>query len=848
MKKTLLKVVALTAIVLCGLNLSAQSVLKIGDEFNTNITITKKKYQELSKIKFQNKATSNSAKTVIYEKEFFSKNSSYVKLYFENFDLAPGDYIEITGNKTGESILYGGKGKIVDQSKTMISNFWSRVMLDNKVIVKLYSSGNIGNHKGFEIKKVAYGYSEEKIRKQLVASQSQKAICSSDNKESIACYDGTEMFEKAKAVCRLLIGGSSLCTGWLLGSEGNLMTNNHCIGSASDAQNTDFMFNYQYNNCSETSNAQTDIVASSSTFIKTNSSLDYTLVQLPVNPTSTYGYLSLSSAVTSAGDRIYIPQHPGGRRKEISVKTDIGGTAGGFSSVFDSSLSNSQTVRYYADTEGGSSGSPVLDYNSNLVIAIHNTGGCPNGSYGRSDSLISSIGNDMPTNGVDSGGGNPDPDPDPDPVCSSTVDSFPYSQSFESGVAWTQASGDDGNWVRDASGTPSSNTGPSSGAEGSYYMFLEASSNSSTGQIGSNATAILESPCFNLSNESEASFNFQNHMYGTSVGSLRVEVSTDGITWASLWNLSGNQGNQWNTVAVSLNSYVGASAVRIRFVGTTGTSWSSDIAIDALSLTTDGSGGNPGSGCAAIDFNNYSITSFSNQDSAGNYATTSNGAALSLSNNTWKYIALDYTVTANTVIEFEFSGSSEGEIHGIGFENDNTLTSSRYFKVYGTQNYGITNYDNYVSGTKTYIIPVGDSYTGTMDRLVFINDNDSGSGNTSTFSNVKIYEGSCSESLFEVTDTIGTRVDVMGDEDENVFTALKIAPNPIKKGSTLKLVGPNTNLSNASYTIINTLGQVLEKGMVNESKVINVNKLNTGIYILKVENKFTKVTQRFIIE
>ena len=118
-----------------------------------------------------------------------------------------------------------------------------------------------------------------------------RSICSVDNKERIACYKGTEMYEKAKAVCRLLIGGSSLCTGWLLGSEGNLMTNNHCIGSASDAQNTDFIFNYQYENCTGSTNATRDVVASSSTFIKTSSSLDYTLVKLTCKP---YQYIRIS--------------------------------------------------------------------------------------------------------------------------------------------------------------------------------------------------------------------------------------------------------------------------------------------------------------------------------------------------------------------------------------------------------------------------------------------------------------------------------------------------------------------------------------------------------------------------
>lgn len=843
MKNSTFKAITYAIAFLFALNLNAQ-LLKVGDEYNININVSKNHYQELTNLKFKNKSLTDKTKEVIYEKEFFSENSAYIKLYFESFDLAPKDYLEITGSTTGESIIYAGKGKIIDQNNTMISDFWSRIILDDKVTVKLYSYGNTGNHNGFEIKKVAYGYSEAKIAEQLAANQTQRAICGSDNKESIACYEGTEMFEKAKAVCRLIINGSSLCTGWLLGSEGNVMTNNHCIGNASDARNTDFVFNYQYSNCSETSIAQSDVVASSSTFIKTSSSLDYTLVQLPVNPTNTYGYLSLSSNITSAGDRIYIPQHPGGRRKEISVVTDLGGTANGFSNVFSSNTNNFQSVRYYADTEGGSSGSPVIDFNSNLVVAIHNTGGCPNGSYGRSDELISAIGSDMPNNGVDDanggGGGNPTPS-----NCSSTIDSFPYEQSFESGVAWTQASDDDGDWTRDASGTPSSNTGPSSGANGSFYMFLEASTNGSTGQIGSNATATLLSPCFDLSNQSEATFMFQNHMYGTSVGSLELEVSTNGTSWTSLWSDSGNQGNQWNSVSVNLNSYTGLSEVRLRFVGTTGTSWSSDIAIDDIALSTNSSGGS--TECDTLNFNDYSLNSFSNQDSAGNSSISNGGSSLTLTNNTWKYIDFDYTITANTVIEFEFSSSSEGEIHGVGFENDNTLTATNYFKVYGTQNYGVVNYDNYASGTTTYVIPVGDSYTGTMDRLVFINDNDAGSGNNSTFSNVKIYEGSCSESLFEITNLIGTRSDLLGDEDEINSTIIKLFPNPVKKGSSLKIKGGN-NLSGSSYSVFNMLGQLVKEGNLDDSESINTSKLNKGIYILNLETESVKTTKRFIID
>lgn len=170
-------------------------------------------------------------------------------------------------------------------------------------------------------------------------------------------------------------------------------------------------------------------------------------------------------------------------------------------------------------------------------------------------------------------------------ICNGVVSSYPYSEGFETNDGWTQITGDDGNWVRDASGTPSSGTGPSAAVEGSFYMFLEASTNGSTGQIGANATAILESDCFDLTGTSQATFSFQHHMFGTSVGSLTIQASTDGASWTNLWTLSGDQGNQWNAVDVSLNAYAGSTVI-LRIVGTTGSSWSSDIAVDDLNVTT----------------------------------------------------------------------------------------------------------------------------------------------------------------------------------------------------------------------------------------------------------------------
>lgn len=656
----------LAILIFSSKDLNAQKKVTIGEEFDSDVNVANI-YQT-----FEKKATTNhNEPQLVYKKEFYSKNSAYIKLYFENFDLAPGDYVKITGTTSKETIIYAEKGKIVDSEKTMISDFWSRVLFDDKVVLELYATENSKTHKGFEIKKVAYGFSEEKIEEVLSENSFiQKSICSSDNKERIACYQGTEMYDKARAVCRLIIGGSSSCTGWLLGSQGHLMTNNHCIGSASSARNTDFIFNYQRANCSGNSDASRDVVASSSTFIKTNSRLDYTLVRLPSNPTGRYGYLSLSQDIPRSGDRIYIPQHAGGRRKEISVRSDRDATADGYSRVFQSSSGSGQQVRYYADTEGGSSGSPVLDFDSNLVIAIHNTGGCPNGSYGRCDNLISSIGSDMPDNGV--GGGTPPPP--------------------------------------------------------------------------------------------------------------------------------------------------------------------------------------PGDTCVTVDFEEKSVVSYSNQDNDGQFQKLDNGITLLLQNNTWKYIDFDYQITSQTVLEFDFRSTSEGEIHAIGFDNNNSQTDdrTRLFKIYGNQNYGSNNnYDDYSgTSTKTYRIPVGNFYTGSMDRMAFINDNDSGSGNTSYFSNIRVYEGSCDDSISaeDLVAELESTSAIIGIDNEPEIDHIKIMPNPATSIFSINLQG---TVKDAQATIYSLLGKVHATiPLISGTNTIDTksSNLTTGIYIVNLRIGNESTTKKLIVK
>jgi len=199
--------------------------------------------------------------------------------------------------------------------------------------------------------------------------------------------------------------------------------------------------------------------------------------------------------------------------------------------------------------------------------------------------------------------------------CTGGITSYPYNQGFENTFgSWTQASGDDFDWSLRSGSTPSSNTGPSSANEGSYYIYMESSSPNY-----SNKRAILNSPCFDLSSESSASLEFKYHMYGSSsMGSLAMEASTDdGSTWSSVWSKSGNQGNSWKTATIDLASYVGGT-VKFRFNGITGTTWQGDMAVDDLSITGGGSGGGCENTTLSITFDNYpEETSWKIKDGSG---------------------------------------------------------------------------------------------------------------------------------------------------------------------------------------------------------------------------------------
>eukprot|EP00633_Aureoumbra_lagunensis_P005797 CAMPEP_0197324022 /NCGR_PEP_ID=MMETSP0891-20130614/70858_1 /TAXON_ID=44058 ORGANISM="Aureoumbra lagunensis, Strain CCMP1510" /NCGR_SAMPLE_ID=MMETSP0891 /ASSEMBLY_ACC=CAM_ASM_000534 /LENGTH=980 /DNA_ID=CAMNT_0042816767 /DNA_START=75 /DNA_END=3017 /DNA_ORIENTATION=- len=118
--------------------------------------------------------------------------------------------------------------------------------------------------------------------------------------------------------------------------------------------------------------------------------------------------------------------------------------------------------------------------------------------------------------------------------------------------------------------TPSSGTGPSS-SDG-FFVYTEAS-------YTFNTDFDLVSP-FIMTLGHDFTVTFDYHMYGSSMGTLSFQYSTDAgsSSWTELWSLSGDQGDSWITQTVDIPS----TANKIRFWATTGTSYRSDICIDNI--------------------------------------------------------------------------------------------------------------------------------------------------------------------------------------------------------------------------------------------------------------------------
>ncbi|WP_460220493.1 reprolysin-like metallopeptidase [Psychroserpens sp. MEBiC05023] len=437
----------------------------------------------------------------------------------------------------------------------------------------------------------------------------------------------------------------------------------------------------------------------------------------------------------------------------------------------------------------------------------------------------------------------------PSSGCSGGITSFPYTEGFENTLgAWTQSSADDIDWTVDANGTPSNGTGPSSASQGTYYIYVEASGN---GTGYPNKQAILNSPCFNLSALSEATFSFKYHQFGaTDMGSIDLEASDDnGASWTSIWNSTGNQGNSWLTANVDLGAYVGGN-VQLRFNRITGSTWQADIAIDDIGLSEGGNNG--GNGCSG------GITSYPYSEG---FENTLGGWTQSSADD------LNWTVDANgtpsngtgpsSAIQGSYYIYVEASGNNTGYPTKQAIINSPCFDLTGQSSATFSfNYHQYGSNNMGTIDLEASNDNGASWTSIWNSSGNLGNSWQSASVDLSAYTGGSVQLRFNritgstwqadiaidnVNLSTGTAKNVDSTSQIDDIKNISLYPNPVK-GSTLFV---KSNYTKVSYEIYNLVGQLVAKGDVkNES--IDISNLDGAMYQIRFSTEGHIINKRFI--
>jgi len=129
----------------------------------------------------------------------------------------------------------------------------------------------------------------------------------------------------------------------------------------------------------------------------------------------------------------------------------------------------------------------------------------------------------------------------------------------------------------------------------------------------------------------------------------------------------------------------------------------------------------------------------------GQSDVSADGSSVVLSGNAWRQALSDIEIIADTVVRFDFASTGIAEIQSIMFVNDENPQATQSFQLDGIQRYGRQSFADQYEGDgalQAYEIPIGLFFTGSFDRIVFLNDDDAQNGGTATFANLSIESAS----------------------------------------------------------------------------------------------------------
>jgi V8-like Glu-specific endopeptidase len=327
-----------------------------------------------------------------------SRNATALRVHFSHLSL-PENAALYLYNMNGEAF-----GPYTGQGPGNSGDFWSHTVSGPVAYIQLRHFGPADNLNSTNFTIDDVGYIGQKFLLPFLQKSPEDReeinrtleLCSYNEPciEDASCYSGTAINDAKDAVAYIQwISGAWIysCTGGLLADTDTgtqipyFLTANHCISKSKTAAAIECYFQYWTANCGGACYNPVGAVPRTlgADLVKTNSTGDYSLLKLRENPPAGSAFLGWSTAdvANANGTALYRISHPSGAPQAYSRhQVDT-------SSIVCSGWPRGSWI-YSKDvvgaTEGGSSGSPVLNASGQVVGQL--SGACGYNVYEACDS------------------------------------------------------------------------------------------------------------------------------------------------------------------------------------------------------------------------------------------------------------------------------------------------------------------------------------------------------------------------------------------------------------------------------------------------------------------------------
>lgn len=404
-------------------------------------------------------------------REVHAAGASFIKLHFSHFKLPKGIVVEISNPDGSETWRYSANKRdqfthdasLGDDGDT---SFSAMSITGDTALIRLTGNQNLFKP-GVHLLKIDsfqqglpsgdYAGSEKKLNKSKGIDESQiENACGAEQRYGAACWASDYPWEYARsaATVRLITSRGEVCTAWRVGSDNHLFTAEHCLSKQSELDGAEIWFNYQAATCGSSQNLEVVKVTGGS-LLANDRNLDFSLFTVnDFSSIAVFPAFGLDVSGSEIGQTIWIPQHGLGQPRQISLESDMNNS--GVCEVDALNLdgyAEESDIGYYCDTTTSSSGSPVVDYESGRVIALHHFGGCLNAGVKISriwPEVSGFFGGEVPngSKGQGGGSGNQSPQAELNASCDELSCSFDASGSSDpdgtiSSYTWVLSDGSD---------------------------------------------------------------------------------------------------------------------------------------------------------------------------------------------------------------------------------------------------------------------------------------------------------------------------------------------------------------------------------------------------------------------